>query len=78
MIMDDDRDRMERKGRWALGGSGRRFTACVDFEAGPFNYVEGGAYTADSEALDALVDEWLADGRVKLGGGKAQLLGKGN
>lgn len=77
-MTDDDKERLERKGRWAPGGTGRRFTARVDFERGPFSYVQGGVYTADNEALDELVEEWLEEGLITLGGGEAQLLGKGN
>lgn len=65
MDEDDDKDRRERKGRWAANsGSGRRFKAMVDFDRGPFSYAEGMSYTADSGALDELLDEWLEAGLV--------------
>jgi hypothetical protein len=65
MDEDDDRDRRERKGRWAPNsGSGRRFKAMVDFDRGPFSYAEGLSYTADSSALDELLDQWLEEGLV--------------
>lgn len=61
---DDEEDRNARKGRWAPGGSGARFKALVDFDRGPFHYAEGLSYTADSDALDDLLDEWLEEGLV--------------
>lgn len=73
---DDEDDRVTRKGRWDPDtGSNTRFKAMVDFDRGPFHYAEGMSYTADSEALDELVDEWLEEGLVVIEYGGSQIKG---
>lgn len=58
---------------------GTRFRALVDFysDETQSHYVRGLGYTADNEKLARLVEQWLAAGKVELGGDMATLTGKG-
>jgi hypothetical protein len=58
---------------------GMRFTALQDFHSDETrsDYVIGLSYTVDNEKLAALVERWLKEGKVELGGPAARLTGIG-
>lgn len=58
---------------------GTRFTALEDFyaEETASHYVTGLGYTVQNEKLGKLVERWISEGKVELGGGAAIMTGKG-
>jgi hypothetical protein len=56
---------------------GRMFTPLEDFESDETqsHYVKGMTYTAATEELNDLVDEWIEEGKVKLGGAGSEVKG---
>ena len=58
---------------------GTRFTALEDFyaEETQSGYVKGLGYTVQNEKLGKLVERWISEGKVELGGFVANIQGKG-
>jgi hypothetical protein len=55
------------------------FTALKDFfsEETRSQYCAGLSYTARTDKLLALVEKWVAEGKVKIGGPAAEVTGEG-
>ena len=58
---------------------GTRFTAIADFdsEETQSTYVKGLGYTVQNDKLAKLVERWISEGKVALGGAAAIVTGKG-
>jgi len=56
-----------------------RFTALEDFwsDETQSGYVEGFSYTIGGDKLDRLVQQWLKEGKVQIGGPAAKVTGIG-
>ena len=58
---------------------GTRFMALEDFysEETQSHYVKGLGYTVQNDKLAKLVERWISEGKVELGGAAATVTGKG-
>lgn len=58
---------------------GERFTALQDFfsDDTQSQYAKGLGYTVQNERLGELVERWIAEGKVELGGGAAKMAAQG-
>lgn len=58
---------------------GERFTALQNFYSEEYqcHYEKGLGYTVQSEALAKIVERWVSEGKVELGGAAARMTGTG-